>query len=166
MHFELHRTIVLSSSVCRQLWSCNISRGSPPLSASIHHGKKKPTRINGQLGSILIGNSCFSLNIISNILILARNKSKDIVILKTLPVQRTRQQSTWKTPCSDSPRGVIHLQTKMLCFFCLLPEGDTVRIGMGRSYSFLTGLFGWARMIKSWCDDHTQNAMKECGRLS
>lgn len=165
MHFELHRTIVLSSSVCKELWSCNISCGSPPLSASIHHSKKKPTRINGQLGSILIGKSCFSLNIISNILALARNKSKDIVILKTLPAQRTRQESTWRTPCSDSPQGVIHLQTKMLCFFCLLAQGDRVRIWMDRAYSFLIGLFGWARMIKSWWDDHTQNAMKECGRL-
>lgn len=94
----LPMTLVLQNIVC----------GSPTLSASIHHRKKNPTRINGQLGPILIGNICFLLNIISNLLILARNKSKDIVILKALPAQKSSQQSTWRT-IADSPQGVFNL---------------------------------------------------------
>lgn len=73
-------------------------------------GKKNPTRINGQPGPILIGSICFLLNIISNLLILARNKSKDIVILKALPAQKTSRQSTWRN-LTDTLWGVINLGT-------------------------------------------------------
>lgn len=49
---------------------------------------RKSNQVNGQPGPILIGSICFLLNIISNLLILTRNKSKDIVILKHASTKR------------------------------------------------------------------------------